>query len=209
MKLFYRSGITISVLLLSMLLVFAACGGDDADDAGTGAAAPAEPVVVPTVSDTGSISAIPTAAPADTSTSSGGTTTDAAIPKPEDTMMPKGEPVVERLVISDAPPSSESSNPWKLESPRGPYYMNAIYDSLIAVDPLDGSFIPGLAESFSVEPDGTSVRLKLLRQGVLFHGDNGEFTAADVVATHLQQTREDAAHTHRSQYRQVTPGSHQ
>ena len=204
MKLFYRSGITISVLLLSMLLVFAACGGDDADDAGTGAAAPAEPVVVPTVSDTGSISAIPTAAPADTSTSSGGTMTDAAIPKPEDTMMPKGEPVVERLVISDAPPSSESSNPWKLESPRGPYYMNAIYDSLIAVDPLDGSFIPGLAESFSVEPDGTSVRLKL-RQGVRFHGDNGEFTAADVVATHLQQTREDAAHTHRSQYRQVTP----
>ena len=204
MKLFYRSGITISVLLLSMLLVFAACGGDDADDAGTGAAAPTEPVVVPTVSDTGSISAIPTAAPADTSASSGDTATDAAIPKPEDTMMPKGEPVVERLVISDAPPSSESSNPWKLESPRGPYYMNAIYDSLIAVDPLDGSFIPGLAESFSVEPDGTSVRL-MLRQGVRFHGDNGEFTAADVVATHLQQTREDAAHTHRSQYRQVTP----
>ncbi|MDE2803347.1 MAG: ABC transporter substrate-binding protein, partial [Chloroflexota bacterium] len=61
-----------------------------------------------------------------------------------------------------------------------------------------------LAESFSVEPDGTSIRLKL-RQGVRFHGDNGDFTAADVVATHLQQTREDAAHTHRSQYRQVTP----
>ena len=82
--------------------------------------------------------------------------------------------------------------------------MNAMYDSLIAVDPLDGSFIPGLAESFSVEPDGTSIRLKL-RQGVEFHGGNGEFTAADVVATHKQQTREDAAHTHRSQYRQVTP----
>ncbi len=189
-----------------MLLVFAACGSDDdeATDAG-GAAAPSEPVVVPTVSDTGSISAIPTSAPADTSTSASDSSDAAAsIPKPEDTMMPLGEPVVERLIISDAPPSSESSNPWKLESPRGPYYMNAIYDSLIAVDPLDGSFIPGLAESFSVEPDGTSIRLKL-RQGVRFHGDNGEFTAADVVATHKQQTREDAAHTHRSQYRQVTP----
>ena len=189
-----------------MLLVFAACGSDDDDatDAG-GAAAPAEPVVVPTVSDTGSISAIPTSAPADTSSSASDASSSAAsIPKPEDTMMPLGEPVVERLIISDAPPSSESSNPWKLESPRGPYYMNAIYDSLIAVDPLDGSFIPGLAESFSVEPDGTSIRLKL-RQGVRFHGDNGEFTAADVVATHKQQTREDAAHTHRSQYRQVTP----
>ncbi len=205
MKRFYRSGMAALVLSLSMLLVFAACGGDDETTDAGGAAAPAEPVVVPTVSDTGSISAIPTSAPADTSMSGSDTSTsDPVIPTPQDTMMPEGDPVVERLIISDAPPSSESSNPWKLESPRGPYYMNAIYDSLIAVDPLDGSFIPGLAESFSVEPDGTSIRLKL-RQGVRFHGDNGDFTAADVVATHKQQTREDAAHTHRSQYRQVTP----
>ena len=70
--------------------------------------------------------------------------------------------------------------------------------------PLDGSFIPGLAEEFSFEPDGASIRLKL-RRGVQFHGGNGEFTAADVVATHLQHTREDAIHTHRAQYRVVTP----
>lgn len=119
-------------------------------------------------------------------------------------MEDKGDPVVERLIIADGPPSVESNNPWALESPRGPYFMNAIYDSLIAVDPLDGSFVPGLAASFSIEPDGTSVRLKL-REGVLFHNDLGEFTAADVVATHTQMTREDAAHTHRSQYRAVTP----
>ena len=73
----------------------------------------------------------------------------------------KGEPTVDRLIISDAQPSIESNNPWKDESPRGPYYMNVMFDSLIAVDPLDGSFIPGLAEEFSVEPDGASIRLKL------------------------------------------------
>lgn len=205
-----RGGFATTVLLLSMLLVFAACGGDDEDTGDTGSTTPAEPVAVPTVADTGSISALPTAVPQDTgsgdSMSSGDTssTTTAPAPEPTAAMMEEKEAVVTRLIIADGPPSVESNNPWKLESPRGPYFMNAVYDSLIAVDPLDGSFIPGLAESFSVEPDGTSIRLKL-RQGVEFHGGNGEFTAADVVATHLQQTREDAAHTHRSQYRQVTP----
>ena len=202
-----RGGFATTVLLLSMLLVFAACGGDD-DDAGTTSTAgdtASEPAAVPTVAATGPISAIPTAAPAtDTSGTTDTSSTTATTPKPEDTAMPSGEPVVDRLVIADGPPSRESNNPWGFESPRGPYFMNAVYDSLIAVDPLDGSFVPGLAESFSVEPDGTSIRLKL-RHGVEFHGGNGEFTAADVVATHLQMTREDAAHTHRSQYRQVTP----
>ena len=208
MRPIYRGGFATLVLLLSMLLVFAACGGDD-DDSSTDSSTTtaAEPVAVPTVASTGAISAIPTAAPADSSTTSGTTSTGATPTAPVATpvvVAPTGEPVVERLVIADGPPSVESNNPWALESPRGPYFMNVIYDSLIAVDPLDGSFIPGLAESFSIEPDGVSVRLKL-RQGVRFHGGNGEFTALDVVATHLQMTREDAAHTHRSQYRAVTP----
>ncbi len=209
-----RGGFATTVLLLSMLLVFAACGGDD-DDSGTTSTTTStttsEAAAVPTVANTGSISAIPTAAPAETTTSSGDsmTSTDSssssgdAMPQPEVTT-PTGETVVDRLIIADGPPSIESNNPWKLESPRGPYFMNVIYDSLIAVDPLDGSFIPGLAEEFSVEPDGTSIRLKL-RQGVQFHNGNGEFTADDVIATHLQMTREDSAHTHRSQYRHVDP----
>lgn len=195
-----RGGFATSVLLLSMLIVFAACGGDDDNGAAGTTTTPAEPAAVPTVANTGSISAIPTTAPADTSS---GTTPATPDPTPPAAMEDK-EPVVSRLIIADGPPSVESNNPWKLESPRGPYFMNAIYDSLIAVDPLDGSFIGGLAESFSVEPDGTSIRLKL-RQGVQLHNGLGEFTAADVVASHLQMTREDAAHTHRSQYRQVTP----
>ncbi|MCY4624841.1 MAG: ABC transporter substrate-binding protein [Chloroflexi bacterium] len=203
MRRFYRGGFATLVLLLSMLLVFAACGGDD-EDTGSGASTPADPVVVPTVADTGSISSLPTAVPSDTSSSSGSSDTSAPAPEPTAAMMEDKEPVVERLVLADGPPSEETNNPWGFESPRGPYFMNAIYDSLIAVDPLDGSFLPGLAEEFSVEPDGTSIRLKL-RQGVQFHGGNGEFTAADVVATHIQQTRDDADHTHRSQYRAVEP----
>ena len=203
MRSFYRGGLATFVLLLGLLVVFAACGGDDDDATDTGGSTTTEPAAVPTVAATGPISAIPTAVPEQTGSTD--TTQPAeAMPKPEDTMMPQGDPVVERLIIADAPPSRESNNPWGFESPRGPYFMNVVYDSLIAVDPLDGSFVPGLAESFSVEPDGTSIRLKL-RKGVQFHGGNGEFTADDVVGTHIQMTREDAAHTHRSQYRQVTP----
>ena len=190
-----------------MLLVFAACGGGGGEDSSPSSATTTstttEPAAVPTVATSGSISALPTAMPADSSTSSTGATTTTPAATLE-VMEPKGEPTVDRLIISDAQPSIESNNPWKDESPRGPYYMNVMFDSLIAVDPLDGSFIPGLAEEFSVESDGASIRLKL-RRGVQFHGGNGEFTAADVVATHLQHTREDAIHTHRTQYRAVTP----
>lgn len=116
---------------------------------------------------------------------------------------PDAKPTVETLVISDATPTVESNNPWKLENPRTPYFMRPMYESLIGVDAETGDFVPQLATSFSVEPDGTSLRF-ILRQGVQFHGGNGEFTAADVVATHANSTQEDSVHTHRTQYRAVT-----
>ena len=129
--------------------------------------------------------------------------TSAATAVPTAVPAPAAKPTVERLVISDAIPSVESNNPWKLENPRTPYYMRPMYESLIGVDALTGEFVPQLATEFSVEPDGTSLRF-ILRKGVRFHGDNGEFTAADVVATHANSSAEDSVHTHRTQYRKVT-----
>ena len=59
----------------------------------------------------------------------------------------------------------------------------------------DGEFEPMLAESWSVEPDGFSLRFQL-RKGVQFHNDAGEFTAQDVVHSFEQITREDSIHPH-------------
>ncbi len=126
-----------------------------------------------------------------------------AVPATAVAPAPDAKPTVETLIITDATPTVESNNPWKLENPRTPYFMRPMYESLIGVDPLTGEFVPQLATSFSVEPDGTSLRF-ILRQGVRFHGDNGEFTAADVVAVHANSTQEDSVHTHRTQYRAVT-----
>lgn len=167
------------ILVLAGALVFAACGGDDDG----GAAAPA---------DTGGAAQVaPTAEPS-------GATTD---PAPVEAM---GEPVVKRLIISTAAPTNETNNPWRYESPRGPWFFATTHESLIGADADTGEHIPQLAESWTIEPDGISVRWKL-REGVRFHGDNGDFTSADVVAMLKNHTADDALHSHRTQYRAITP----
>ena len=40
--------------------------------------------------------------------------------------------------------------------------------------------MPGLATSWTLEPDGQSMRIEL-REGVEFHNGNGQFTADDVI----------------------------
>ena len=168
-------GLFLVVTVLATALVFSACGGDD-----DGAAAPTDTAAM-----------APTAVP-------GGTTTE-----PAQTAM-TGDPVVERLVISTAAPTTESNNPWRYGNPRTPWYFAATHESLIGADADTGEHVPQLAESWSIEPDGISVRWKL-RKGVRFHGDNGEFTAADIVAMLENITADDSTHSHRSQYRAVTP----
>lgn len=109
---------------------------------------------------------------------------------------------VRRLVIALPAPASESNNPWRLENPRTPWYFAATHESLIGDDPDTGAFIPQLATEWSIEPDGSSVRLKL-REGVPFHHNKGLFSAKDVVVTHAQHVADDSIHTHRTQYRKV------
>jgi ABC-type transport system substrate-binding protein len=117
--------------------------------------------------------------------------------------VPNAQPVVAQLVIGSGNPVSRSTfNPWKSESPRGPWFFATTHESLIGADPITGEHIPRLATSWTIEPDGRSVRFKL-RQGVRFHGDNGEFGAKDLVATLAMHTVEDAQHSHRTQYRAV------
>ena len=67
------------------------------------------------------------------------------------------------------------------------------YEHLVALDPNTGATIPELATEWSLEPDGLSFRFKL-RKGVQFHRGWGEFTAKDVVHTHVQLALPDSEH---------------
>jgi peptide/nickel transport system substrate-binding protein len=54
-------------------------------------------------------------------------------------------------------------------------------DTLVVIDPKDGSVKPGLAEKWEIAPDGKKYTFHL-RKGVKFH-DGADFTAEDVKAT--------------------------
>lgn len=59
--------------------------------------------------------------------------------------------------------------------------QSALFDSLLQIDPTNGSLRPALAESFQISPDARTLTFRL-RPDVRFH--NGEvLTANDVVAT--------------------------
>src|SRR5215204_1728483 len=80
-----------------------------------------------------------------------------------------------------------------------------MYEYLIGVDPVSGAFIPQLAQSWNVEPDGKSYRFKL-RQGVQFHGGWGEFTAKDVEFSFWNIMQEDSQHGNSGYFRGLIDG---
>ena len=167
-------GILWAVLLGLLLIAAVGCGGDDEGDGASG----------------GDASAAPTAEPATTSGDSMG---DAM----GDSM---GEPVVSRVIISNPGPSVESNNVQKDLNPPAGMQLKPIYESLVGYNADTAELEAQLAKSWNFEPDGFSFRF-VLQEGVKFHGDNGEFSAKDVVYSHSQHAREDATHTHSRQYR--------
>jgi peptide/nickel transport system substrate-binding protein len=67
--------------------------------------------------------------------------------------------------------------------------MMNVYDTLVWQDPADGSFKPGLADSWQAAPDGLSYTLKL-KSGVKFH-DGTDFNA-DAVKYNLDRIADPA-----------------
>lgn len=120
--------------------------------------------------------------PADTTTTtttSGATETTAAptTTAPED----GGSEEVTRLVFGVPPPEQgESNNPNRDIQPNDEYQLKPMYENLIAVDPETAQWTPMLAESWELNDAGDQLTFRL-RQGVQFHNDFGEMTAADVV----------------------------
>jgi peptide/nickel transport system substrate-binding protein len=58
--------------------------------------------------------------------------------------------------------------------------LTSVYDTLVVQDPMTGEVLPGLAESWTIAPDGRTYTFRL-RDGVRFH-DGTTFEASDVVA---------------------------
>ena len=112
------------------------------------------------------------------------------------------EPSLTRVVISHQL-VTEANNPGRDGGVVAGFQTKPMHESLIGYDPVTGALVPQLATAWSLEPDGKSLRFQL-REGVRFHGDNGEFSAKDVVYTHAQITAEDSSHSHNRQYSRAT-----
>ena len=158
------------MVLLALLLVASAACGGDDDG------------------DSGDAAAAPTAVPEVSSADTGDAMGDAM-----------GEPVVTRVIITNPSPSRESNNVQKDLGPPSGMQLKPIYESLVGYNPDTAQLEAQLAKSWSFEPDGFSFRF-FLQDGVPMHGDNGDFTAQDVVYSHSQHVREDATHPHSRHY---------
>jgi peptide/nickel transport system substrate-binding protein len=102
------------------------------------------------------------------------------------------QPTVNRLVMGVVPPGRDTQELRHIGQPDT-WQLRPMYEYLIGMDPKSGKLISQLATEWTLEPDGTSWRFKL-RQGVQFHGGNGEFTAKDVVFSWQDLIQPDSLH---------------
>ena len=92
---------------------------------------------------------------------------------------PAAKTSVNRLVIAIVTPGTEGNAPGRDLGAPDLIQLRPMYEKLIGVDPKTGGFVPQLAESWKLEPDGKSYRF-MLRKGVQFHKGHGEMTAKDI-----------------------------
>lgn len=76
---------------------------------------------------------------------------------------------------------TEAALPWTMTVPENNLWQG-VYDFLIERDPVTWKPVPGLATEWSINEDSTIWTFKI-REGVPFHGDYGDVTAADVKFT--------------------------
>lgn len=135
----------------------------------------------------------PTTAPATAPTSA------PAVPKSDAPAATK--PITQRLVMSITPATIEA-NDVRHVGQTSTWQIKPIYEYLIGVDAPTGKLIPQLATEWTMEKDGLAIRFKL-RPGVRFHGDNGEFSAKDVVFSWQNLTRQDSQHNESGWWRNL------
>src|SRR5919198_6644125 len=85
---------------------------------------------------------------------------------------------LQRLRIAIAPLGWDTNYTW-LQSRSGQLDKRPALEYLVGIDRQTGAYIPELAETWEMSPDGKRWTITL-RKGVKFHGNGGEFTAKDV-----------------------------
>jgi ABC-type transport system substrate-binding protein len=85
---------------------------------------------------------------------------------------------LQRLRIAIAPLGWDTNYTW-LQSRSGQLDKRPALEYLVGIDRDTGAYIPELAETWEMSPDGKQWTIDL-RKGVTFHGNGGEFTAKDV-----------------------------
>jgi peptide/nickel transport system substrate-binding protein len=75
--------------------------------------------------------------------------------------------------------------------------LSSVYDTLVVQDPATGQFLPGLAESWTISPDGRDYTFHL-RRGVVFH-DGTPLDAAAVMAN-LEYTVDPDHHSQKASF---------
>ncbi len=206
-----NSLILLVLSLMALALVAVACGGDDATTAPPTAApaapAPTEAVAAPTAA-----APAPTAAPSGpqpTPTRATGAfratpTAAAAVPTPAPTEAPAmmaAEAKVETLVISVDPSAGETNLPWAGTVDHH-QQMDLVMEVLVDIDPTTNVWVPELAKSWELSPDGTEWTFQL-EEGVQFHNGWGEFTADDVFHSVAMNQREDAILAYATDWREI------
>jgi peptide/nickel transport system substrate-binding protein len=150
----------------TVALLAAACGAPQASAPPTAAPPAAKPTTAPAPVGQPTTASAPAAQP----------TAAQAAPAAG---LSKPQPKVQRVVLGAARPTYEGNNPYFDNGPFDNFPLKPMYESLIGMDATTGKRIPELAESWSIEDGGRTIRFKL-RKGVQFHGGFGEFTARDV-----------------------------
>ncbi len=194
----------IVALLIAAMMMVAACGGDSDDDSGATTSGSTSATTSTTTTTTST---------ADTSTSTSDTSTSttstaaAAAPTAAPAMTTEApaammEPVEDRVVTAFEAPSTEG-NETRHIGQTTVWQLKPMYEYLLDSDPITDEMIPGLATDWAVE-EGPQVRF-MLREGIPFHGDWGEFTSADVVKTLTNHQREGGLHGELVYFQTVTP----
>jgi peptide/nickel transport system substrate-binding protein len=151
--------LTVMIILTMLVLSLAGCGATPMPTA-VATQVPAAPTQAPAAAPTQAPTAAPTEAPT-------------TLPTEAPTITPAAaEPVTMRIgttFIWDGPNVGVATSNWGL--------WRLIYDSVVETGAL-GTYIPGLAESWSVSDDGLVWTFKI-RKGVTFH-DGTPCTAEDV-----------------------------
>ena len=171
---------TLAVFLVGIvtILAFAACSSTDEATDAPAASEPAAPAQEAAAAEPAQAAAAATAVPQAAPTAAAPV---AAMPK------------VDRLIMGVVPLSGTETNELRHSSSPTVWPFRSVYDYPIALNVETGQLMPGLAESWQIEPDGRSMRVKI-REGVPFHFEWGEFTSADLVAMWKDISLEDSRH---------------